>query len=1297
MFLQQGTPLFGAVPPQPTGDIQDLFMCESYFDEYTTTGSPLDAAATVALQQQLQQQQQQLQQQQLLHQFTLQQHQQLQQQQHQQHQQQHQQQQSPPQLSAFELQLQSFLTSNAVQQQQLQAQQQQLQAQQEQHQLLLNSQTQLAAFRWALANANAANVNVNLNAATSAPVNAASFVATSPSDSAAFFSSPDLMASSLSPETDTLMLPTSPGAFSSTEDGPMLSPLLLSSQSTVKVKSEKTTPSSSPTKSAKRQSLDDGNETETKTTTPTSGAKRTKKTTASTKTAAPSAPKKPRAKKSSKTTSSDQSDMEMSISSAASNASTPSPQTLALQLPATSATLTASLAATTPGVLGTADLNTSSTAGFFQTLLPMTPAANMPAPAGGLPFSQPLWKMSPGVVLPTALPLPTPGFDPSAFAGSIMPALDGSSTSQQATATTPATAAAAAAAATAAATAAVQGQPQTLQQKIPITRLKPPVSGTPAPAPPAASGPQPTKQQKKVAHNAIERRYRNNINDRISDLKNVVPALCNIKTKDEKDEDDEDDDKDADGVAKATKLNKATILRKATEYIIVLQKREAGTKAENAILRRLLTSLPGGVDLLEQHQAEIASTREEGSPSPESSSEDSNTEPGTPPPNSDNTAGAGTTTSTTGASRVLMAVFMCATFFSSPDGGSGHNRALMDDGQGASRAMSSYARVVRQPSMMESGSSASASWSPLGTVAWDAWAALRTMLFMGCLIALVWPSYSRRGPFPQSRFPVMPKSASPHLVYTTLSGLVPKVIPSSYFRLFFALTLELWRCLWIRLGIYPDLTDMVRPDIWARVVEAQMSGGAGSSVSRFMLLYTIVRTLDEYTNARRQPPARVSATAALAFYISIRKGSKPLATLVAQQFMESARYTAKIAGTGQDRWLESMLQVDVGSAAWNRSILEIESAMYGRAEYPQTEAVLFQTMAPTLVVAQTQSVSVLQDAYVDCMSRLNASAHGQEAASSSSAPTKFDQVVRTTMPGTRHHWYALVGKISELWLSKDEHSAQLGDRLMAQVMTMHPRHHLSARSDDDDDSSFQFYDQVIVYSLLEYAYLRRGMAGPSVRCGEKAWALLNERRRASGAKAPTSSSLSEEYEENDKALLSVASFAMNLTGFVEIKARIGLWRGVEALSSLVQRQRSENGDSTAQDDMSQSEILDHIRTTLLPLTVHLRRQLDDESTTMLAIMRLATRSTTRSTSLHHHHKTTLSPTTVDFDPALRFLIDVGRVAYGAWEDGSEGSDSGCGSGGEEDVDISSSKKAAGVALATKKSDAEKAWELCQAL
>ncbi|KAF9115362.1 hypothetical protein BGX27_008131 [Mortierella sp. AM989] len=1246
MFLQAGIPLFGAPPPPASNDIQDLFMCESYFDEYTTTGSTIDTTVSANLQQ--------LQQQQLLHQFAL-------------HQQQQQQQQQLP------IDIQGFLASNVFQQQLLQQQQQQLQAQHEQQQLMYNSQTQLA-FRLALAQASAnASFNVNANAVQ------ANFAATSPSDSASFFSSPDLMASSLSPESDTLMLPNSPGAFSSIssgEDGAILSPLLLSTQSAgaaaslspTKIKSEKSS------KSTKRQSIEDGTDAESKADTP-AATKRTKKTASFTK-ATPSAPKKPRAKKTSKN-GSDQSDMEMSISSSASIASTtPSPQTLAMQLPT-------SLSAGASGITSASELQTS-TAGFFQPLpmMPLTPTSGITTPTS--PFGQPLWKMTPGMVLPPTIPLGAAGFDSSTFASSVIPGLDVS-----AAATTAATVAATSQQTPGASQSGqtLSGQSQSVQQKIPITRLKPPQAlVTPPPAPPTTQVPQPTKQQKKVAHNAIERRYRNNINDRINDLKNVVPALCNIKTKDDKDDDDDDEPQDADGVTRATKLNKATILRKATEYIIVLQKRENSSKAENAILRQLLTSLPGGIDLLEQHQAELASVREEASPAPESSSEDSNSESNTPPP---------TSTSSSGASRVLMAVFMCTTFFSSPDGSSGVNRVIMDDGQGAGRAMSSSSRIIGHASTASSPLGGSG-WGLLGVATWDAWAALRTFIFMGCLLALVWPSYSRRGPFAQSKFPIMPKSSSPAQVYTTLSGLVPKMIPSSYFRLFFALIMELWRCLWIRLGIYPDLTDMVRPDIWARVVESQMSGGAGSSVSRFMLLYTIVRTLDEYTNARRQPPARVSATAALAFYISLRKAAKPLATLVAQQFMESARYTAKIFGIGQDHWLESMLQVEVGSAAWDRSIIEIESVMYGRAEYPQTEAILYQTMAPSLIVAQTQSVSVLQDAYIDCMSSLNAPAHDNEPTHATGRAVKFDDVVRSTLPGTRHHWYALVGKLSELWLSKNEQSAQLGDRLVSQIMAMHPRHHLTARWNWDPEStaqqhageaesSFQYYDQVIVYSLLEYAYLRRGMAGPSVRCGEKAWALLNERRRTKAPLGPIHSAMmpSEiEEDDNDRALLNVAYFAMNLAGFVEIKARVGLWHSVEALTSLIKKNQGDMANNDESEDVSQSEILNHIRTTLVPLTVHLRRQLDDESTTMLAVMQMASNSTRNKS-----HRST-----VDFDPALRFLIDIGRVTYGAWEDYSEGSDSGCGSGGEEECRQTSQYKAS---LAIKKSDAERAWELCQ--
>lgn len=1197
-------------------------MLETYFDEYTTTGSTLDPTAATNLQQQLQQQQP-------LHQLALQ---QLALQQQQRHQQQQQQQQT---------QLLELYT-NAIQQQQLQAQL-------EQQRQLLNSQTQLSPFPLGLAQAGAVT-------------------ASSPPESGAFYGSP---------EADTLMLPTSPGILSPSEDGSMLSPTLLSTHSSAGAIASNNTDTNvkterKATNNAKRQSMDDGIDAEAKTTSATS-SKKTKKSPTASKATTPSSPKKPRTKKTSKN-GSDQSDMEMSASSSMSvTSATPSPQTMPLQLPTSLATSVATSAS---------DMTATSTAGLFQSmpLLSIMPTSTMAQPAspGMIPFGPPLWKMTPGMVLPPGMA----GFDPSTFNGAMMPGLDVSVTTATAVTNAQQTPITAQSGPT------IQpGQPQPLQQKIPITRLKPPQAlSTPPPAPSNAQNAQPTKQQKKVAHNAIERRYRNNINDRINDLKNVVPALCNIKTKDEKDDDDEDEPQDADGVARATKLNKATILRKATEYIVVLQKREQATKAENTILRQLISTLPGGVDLLEQHHQELSTNREEGSQSSESSSEDSNTEPGTPPPAS---------ASSTGASRVLMAVFMGVTFFTPPQGKSGISQGLMEDGLGAARAMSSSSRVIGHGHSTDGAFGGS--WGSLGLVGWDTWAAVRAVLFMGCLVTLVWGSYSRRGPFAQSRFPQMPKSASPTQVYATLSGVVPKVIPTSYFRLFFALSLELWRCLWIRLGFYPDLTDMVRPDIWARVVEAQMSGGAGSSVSRFMLLYTIVRTLDEYTNARRQPPARVSATAALAFYISIRRAAKPLATLVAQQFMESARYTAKIFGTGQDPWLEGMLKVEVGSSVWDRSILEIESVMYGRGEYPQAESVLYQTMAPTRVVAQIQSVSVLQEAYVAYMSRLNASAHTQDP-SYQATGAKFNDVVRATLPGTRHHWYALVGRISELWLANDEHSAQLGDQMMAQVMTRHPYLRLATGAKDnlhstldhqaeDADSSFQLYDSVIVYSLLEYAYLRRGLTGPSVRCGEKAGGLLSKHRQAMGTglslDSVSSSGADAEEECNDRALRNVAWFAMNLVGFVQIKARIGLWRSVEVLNSVVANS-TEGQDEN--ESLSQTEILDHIRETLHPLTAHLRHQLGDESTTRLAQMQM-TSNPARNKGRRPN---------VDFDPALRFLCEIGRVTYGAWEDGSDGSDSGCGSGGEEDESMRRSlyPKAN---ITTKKSDAEMAWEMCQEL
>ncbi|PWZ01973.1 hypothetical protein BCV70DRAFT_157545 [Testicularia cyperi] len=117
------------------------------------------------------------------------------------------------------------------------------------------------------------------------------------------------------------------------------------------------------------------------------------------------------------------------------------------------------------------------------------------------------------------------------------------------------------------------------------------------------------RQQKKVAHNAIERRYRNNINDRIAALRRAVPALREIRPrktpsgrKSRKALQEEDL---VDGVPAATKLNKATILGKATDYIKYLKSRELRLASEVAGLRELVRSLEGGEELLELWEAEM--------------------------------------------------------------------------------------------------------------------------------------------------------------------------------------------------------------------------------------------------------------------------------------------------------------------------------------------------------------------------------------------------------------------------------------------------------------------------------------------------------------------------------------------------------------------------------------------------------------------------------------------------------------------------------------------------------------------
>ncbi|KYK54943.1 dihydrodipicolinate synthase [Drechmeria coniospora] len=97
------------------------------------------------------------------------------------------------------------------------------------------------------------------------------------------------------------------------------------------------------------------------------------------------------------------------------------------------------------------------------------------------------------------------------------------------------------------------------------------------------------KPIKKTAHNMIEKRYRTNINDKIAALRDSVPSL-RIMTKSARGEDTTEDREELHGLTPAHKLNKATVLSKATEYIRHLEKRNGRLYDENQAMRERIAA-----------------------------------------------------------------------------------------------------------------------------------------------------------------------------------------------------------------------------------------------------------------------------------------------------------------------------------------------------------------------------------------------------------------------------------------------------------------------------------------------------------------------------------------------------------------------------------------------------------------------------------------------------------------------------------------------------------------------------------
>ncbi|CUA74025.1 hypothetical protein RSOLAG22IIIB_05372 [Rhizoctonia solani] len=126
-----------------------------------------------------------------------------------------------------------------------------------------------------------------------------------------------------------------------------------------------------------------------------------------------------------------------------------------------------------------------------------------------------------------------------------------------------------------------------------------PTAVSPAQQPPAiptlpdtTAKPAPPPLRTKTSHTTIERRYRTNLNTRITALRHAVPAL-RVLDKAAFPNEQPDEHGLCDGVRPARKASKASVLGKATEYIRVLKRREKRLEGKVGGLKALVKCISG--------------------------------------------------------------------------------------------------------------------------------------------------------------------------------------------------------------------------------------------------------------------------------------------------------------------------------------------------------------------------------------------------------------------------------------------------------------------------------------------------------------------------------------------------------------------------------------------------------------------------------------------------------------------------------------------------------------------------------
>lgn len=129
---------------------------------------------------------------------------------------------------------------------------------------------------------------------------------------------------------------------------------------------------------------------------------------------------------------------------------------------------------------------------------------------------------------------------------------------------------------------------------------------------------------KKGSHNVIEKRYRNNLNDKIVELRNSVPSLRAMDRAN-----GGKDTEDLGGLTPAHKLNKATVMGKATEYIKHLEKRNNTMADEMATLKARLAAVEEAIGKSSDRQASMSNSPPSSTGRPRQASSSSQASPQT--------------------------------------------------------------------------------------------------------------------------------------------------------------------------------------------------------------------------------------------------------------------------------------------------------------------------------------------------------------------------------------------------------------------------------------------------------------------------------------------------------------------------------------------------------------------------------------------------------------------------------------------------------------------------------------------